>query len=181
MIRRLRPKYTDEELKRIYATPHDHSIFPDHVLRVNSTLELGKQLLGPNDESGADLSCGNGYLLNKLPLHTKYFGDFAPGYEYEGPIEETIGLLPSVDVFVFCETIEHLDDPLAVLKLIRAKAKKLILSTPHGEHTDDNPEHYWGWDKAGIAKLLKKSGWLPSDYRHTYPPMGYEFQIWGCY
>jgi hypothetical protein len=180
MIKRLRPSYTPEELKDVYATPHDHSIFPDHVIRVEKTLELAKRLISTADFSGADLSCGNGCLLDNLDLDEKIYGDYAPGYQFQGPIEETTAQIPNVDVFVLCETLEHLEDPLGVLRIIRAKSGKLILSTPLGEDTDENPEHYWGWDDEGVRYLLKAAGWTPTEYEETNPPIGYRFQIWGC-
>lgn len=180
MIKRLRPKYSIKELQEIYAVPHDHSVFPDHVLRVEKTLELAASFLTDTDLLGADLSCGDGDILRSLPLMDRIYGDFAPGYQYRGGIEHTIELIPGVDVFVLCETLEHLDDPLAVLKQIRRKAKKLLLSTPLGEVTDENPEHYWGWDSAGVGELLIEAGWWGDVYAETNPPMGYRFQIWGC-
>lgn len=179
-IRRLRPKYTPEELAEIYNYEHDHSIFPDHVLRIQTTLALAADFLDDEDGRGADLSAGDGYILRNIRVRERIFGDYRPGYEYTGPIEYTLQLIGPVDVFVLCETLEHLDDPTAVLKLIRAKSKKLILSTPLDEYTDDNPEHYWGWDRAGVLTLLKASGWQPQEYRETMPQIGYRFQIWGC-
>ena len=180
MIKRLRPKYSDEQLAEIYKEPHDHSIFPDHILRVDATLELANELIDDSDVFGADLSCGNAYILDKLRLPVKYYGDYAPKYTYCGPIERTLYEIPGVDVFVFCETIEHLDDPLAVLKAIRVKAKKLVLSTPLTHGYDDNLEHYWSFDKEGILDLLQESGWTPELYAQTLPPLGYVFQIHGA-
>src|SRR5678810_1502030 len=113
MIKRLRPKYSDAELAEIYKEPHDHSIFPDHILRVDSTLELAGRLLNDSDLSGADLSCGNAYILDRLPLKQKFYGDYARKYEFCGPLDKTLTEIPDVDVYVFCETIEHLDEPLA--------------------------------------------------------------------
>ena len=179
-IKRLRPAYSSEELEELYAIPHSHAQFPDHVIRIEHTLELASELLDSDDRSGADLSCGDGAILRALNLETKYFGDFAPGYAYVGPIESTIGQIPNVAVFVLCETLEHVDDPMMVLALIRAKTEKLILSTPLDEFNDENPEHYWGWDKAGIGQLLKAADFHPRFYRQTNPPFGYRFQIWGC-
>src|SRR5678816_2585915 len=122
MINRLRPKYSDDELAQLYQTPHEHSKFPDHVLRVGETIKLGERLLDQWDEVGADLSCGDGAILEALQLRVKIFGDFAEGsYDFCGPLDETIEKIPFVDVFVLCETIEHLDDPIGILKKIRNK------------------------------------------------------------
>lgn len=180
MIKRLRPAYTEEELNELYAVPHDHSIFPDHVLRVQDTVSLALELIDSTCLYAADLSCGDAYILDQLPIHVKIYGDYAPRYDFVGPIDTTIKQIPSVDLFICCETLEHLDDPMATLKAIREKTRKLIVSTPLGEFDDGNPEHYWGWDKDGMRKLLLKSGFHPVLYRETRPPMGYVFQHWGC-
>jgi hypothetical protein len=143
---------------------------------------MAGELLDPSDRSGADLSCGDGKLLRELPyLEERYYGDYAAGYEYHGPIEKTIYQIPPVDVFVLCETLEHLDDPISILLIIREKAKKLIFSTVLNETNDENPEHYWGWDRIGMAGLFEKTKWEPQIYRETEEHYGwYQFQIWGC-
>jgi hypothetical protein len=64
-----------------------------------------------------------------------------------------------VDVFVLSETLEHVERPAELLAAIRKKARHLLLSTPLAEFDDRNPEHYWGWDKAGIRELLDVAGW----------------------
>lgn len=179
--KRLRPKYSDEELAEIYSTPHSVcGDWTDHKLRLEATLRLAKLLIEPSDRTIADLSCGDGYLLKNLSVPVKIFGDFAPGYSYQGPIEKTIHEIEKVDIFVLCETLEHLDDPDLVLRLIRAKSSKLIVSTPLDEHTDENPEHYWGWNRRAVKCMLKDAGWMPMFYDDTIPPFGYRFQIWGC-
>lgn len=179
--RRLRPEYSDEELSRIYATPHDHKRFGyGHYLRVEHTITLGKwACVDYRLNSGADLSCGNGQILTNLPLNMKAFGDFAPTYYYHGPIEQTILQIPSVDLFICSETIEHLNDPEAVLSEIRRKANYLLLSTPIGEDDLGNPEHYWGWDTEAVLDMLDKTGWHEPIARvELYTPgHGYTYQI----
>lgn len=180
MIKRLRAKYTDDELRELYSTPHCHTEWTDHIIRVADTIALAKRLLNHSFVYGADLSCGDGAILSALPLHVKYFGDYAPGYQYVGPIERTIDEIPPVDVFVLSETLEHLDDPLAVLKRIREKTRVLILSTPLNEKDDGNPEHYWGWDRVGVTELLTAASFEVVEYKQTDTPYGYIFQIYGC-
>lgn len=181
MIKRLRPAYTPEQLKEIYAKPHSHDSWEDHRIRVKETVELGKQLIGEHDVTAADLSCGDAAIINALPFKRRWRGDYAPGFDIQGPLETTIQLIDHVNVFILCETLEHLDDPFSVLKLLRGKADKLILSTPIGETTDENPEHYWGWDKADIHHMLLSANWSPVLYRETPLKSGwYQFQIWGC-
>lgn len=185
---RTRPKYSDEELKEIYKTPHDHTRWPDHIVRVEKTIEVGLRMTDDSFSSIADLSCGNtavirgvGGVAGKRPVDVSiYLGDFAPGYGYQGPIEETIDRIPCVDLFVCSETIEHLDDPELVLRKIRQKSSKLLLSTPNCSWPDQNPEHYWSWDDEAVRAMLIDTGWDPVIYEESYIGMGYNFQIWGC-
>lgn len=184
MIKRLRPKWSDEDLKKIYETPHDHFRFGrGHSLRVEVTQNILKDMASlTNASSGADLSCGNGAILDILNI-TKYFGDYAPKYQYHGPLEETIHKIPNVDIYVCSETLEHLDDPGYALKLIREKSKSLVLSTPIENWGDTNGEHYWSYDREGVEELLKESGWTPNVFLFldtTVFGESYKYGIWGC-
>jgi hypothetical protein len=140
---RLRPKWPDEELAKIYARPHDHRRWRDHHLRIGVTTAVATWMADAGLGSAADLSCGNGAVLNAVKSTTKFYGDYAPGYTYTGPIEETIDQIPHVDLFICCETLEHLDDPGAALVKIREKASMILLSTPVDNWGDPNPEHSW--------------------------------------
>lgn len=133
--------------------------------------------------SAADLSCGNGTLLNDVPATTKFYGDFAPGYAYTGPIEQTVEQIPHVELFICCETLEHLDDPLTVLKKIRSQASMLLLSTPVDNWDDTNEEHYWAWSKDDVTGLLREAGfeqWLYVDADPRPYEGPYKYGIWGC-
>lgn len=178
---RCRPKYSDEELAEIYAAPWGmQPDWKDHVFRQNATLVLAGRFITEDDHTGADLSCGDGYLASHIPNIQWLLGDYASGYQFTGPIEETIRQIPEVDVFLCTETLEHLDDPDAVLRAIRYKAKKLIISTPICQWWDENPEHYWSWDKGGVRKMLRDAGWEPADFEETYCEPGYSFQCWAA-
>lgn len=181
---RFRPRYTDEELGRLYATHHRHERWADHRLRVAVTGELAQWVA---DEFGctsaADLSCGDGMILSSLEGVSKVFGDYAPGYEHTGPLETTLDEIEHVDLFICSETLEHLDDPDTVLKRLRGWADHLIVSTPIGEVDDGNPEHYWGWDLDDVKGMLLAAGWEP----HTTvelrfrPHSEYDYQIHACW
>lgn len=190
---RNRPKYSEAELAELYSVSYDHTKWPDHILRVQTTIEVGEQLLvGIDSPSIADLSCGNAVIASALADNGSgqfglvILGDYTPGYEFTGPIEETIDQIPKVDLFVFSESAEHLDDPDLVLRKIRGKADKLLVSTPNCSWPDPNPEHYWSWDQEAVQGMLIDAGWSPKIYEESYyiqedgTPLGYRYQIYGC-
>jgi hypothetical protein len=181
---RLRDTYTADELAQVYATPHQHFGQPDHRVRVAVTIQLGRAL-GRLDQV-ADLACGDGAILGGLDARARTWGDIAPGWDVTGPIEQTIEDLHDVDLFVCAETIEHLDDPDMVLKAIRPRAAKLLLSTPVDAWSDRelNPQHYWAWDREAVEDMLATAGFEVFTYCEldlTYRgPEHYRFGIWSC-
>ena len=181
MRKRLRPAYSDEELAKVYQVPHDHTVFPDHRLRVQMTIAFASWFKNVN--TIADLSAGDATIINSLDATTRYIGDYAPAYDFVGVIDETIEQIPMVDLFICSETIEHLDNPEATLAKIRAKTRYLIVTTPNGESDSNNPQHYWGWDEQGVRELLEGAGFKPVIYStlgFTDPSYVYEYQLWGC-
>lgn len=178
MIRQLRPFYTPEELARVYDHVYDHTRWSDHVERVRKTTEiLDAFALETGATSVADLSCGDGAIvLNSThPWEAVTLGD----YVTTGPIEEALVDLPHVDMFVLSETLEHVEEPGNLLAAIRVVADNLVLTTPHGETTDENPEHYWGWDHEGIAELAGAAGWRAHSFQLFTPQIDYyTFQMW---
>lgn len=186
MRKRLRPMPSTDELATLYAKPHDHTKWDDHIFRVDVTSALAHSLI-PKGGIVADLSCGNAIIARRLKASHNarlILGDYAPGYDHHGPIEETIHQIePNVDLFICSETVEHLDDPDAVLAAIRSKARHLLLSTPEGEDHNRNPEHVWGWDSEAVEKMLCDAGFTPTIYNLLdLRPAGceYAFQIWAC-
>lgn len=181
-MKRLRSAYTTDELAAIYAEPHDSSHHADHRLRVAVTIQVARGFAGTFG-SAADLSCGDGLILSNVPAERKVFGDLAPGYPVTGPLEQTLADLEPVDLYVCTETLEHLDDPAAVLATVRAKTRLLVLSTPVDAWYDHNPEHYWAWSREGVEQLLTAAGFAPTVYvALDFRPAGsdYCFGIWRC-
>lgn len=178
---RLRPAYPAEKLADLYGQRYDHTRWHDHIVRVGVTVELVRKLC-PAPVSVADLSCGDGAIARELAAPTTILGDLTPGHYLCGPIEETVGLLPArVDLFILSETLEHLDDPDLVLRRIRAMARTLALSTPDGEITAANPEHYWGWTADDVKDMLCTAGWTPTIYEDLHvAATGTRYQLWGC-
>ncbi|MEO3856208.1 hypothetical protein [Acrocarpospora sp. B8E8] len=183
MRRQLRPFYTPEQLEQVYAHPYDHSRWREHRARIALTVALAQSMV---DEYGlasaADLSCGDGAILDRLDVAEKVYGDFVPGRAHAGPIERAVTEIARVGLFILSETIEHVEDPDALLAAIRAKADALVLTTPNAEDNDGNPEHYWSWDDAEMRRMLATAGWAPTLYLAFDPHVapGYTFQFWGC-
>lgn len=171
MIQRLRPLPSPEELAVMYAQAHDHRIYGrGHHERVEATIGLAFDTLTENDRwTVADLSCGNGVIATRIATGSTILGDFGvlpadltPGDpKWRGRIEETITEITEINLFVLSETLEHLDDPLAILRDIRAKAFCLLLSTPLECWEDTNAEHLWAWDREGVEGLAAQANWLP--------------------
>lgn len=185
MIKQLREFHDEQTLKQIYAKPHDHAIYGrGHGIRVETTKALAKDMASMfRCKSVADLSCGNGAIAKSLGIQEVILGDFAPKYQYVGPLEENLPKIKNVDMYVCSETLEHLEDPLGALKMIREKSCVLVLSTPIENWNDTNAEHYWSWDRDGIESLLSQSGWTPNIFAYldtTVFGEPYIYGMWGC-
>lgn len=174
-VQRLRPLPGPAEMAAMYPEPHDHRIYGrGHSERVDATIALAREVLqDAGRRTVADLSCGNGHIARQLCTEQPqglHLGDYAgavgaPGeHLYLGAVEHTLPMLPTVDVFVCSETIEHLDDPGLVLRLARAKAGTLVLSTPLDCWDDANGEHLWAWDREFVEHLMDLHGWVPAAF-----------------
>lgn len=185
---RLRAAYSPDELQRLYREPYDcFERGADHIERVMVTAGLAAGALARFGlSSAADLSAGTGaVLLNAARLSGRgvqlHQSDLVehPDLDDHGPIEQTLDRCPEVDLFVCSETLEHLDDPDAVLRRIADRSRYLILSTPDGERNTVNPEHYWGWGTDDVRAMLGASGFRSlSLLKFTPTPLYYTFQIW---
>lgn len=184
MIKRLRPAYSPEELAQVYPGVYDHTLWQDHIQRVEFTREFIKEIMAERDiRTVADLSCGDGAIALGVGAEEWYLGDIVPGDHcgFHGAIEETVQQIPNVGLFILSETLEHVDDPLDLLMKIHDKADTLVLTTPLGEVDDGNPQHYWGWDLDGIEGLLEQSEWWPDRsvlFTPDVPDVYYTYQVW---
>jgi hypothetical protein len=190
-IERLRPAHTTERLAALYAAPHDPSIGIGHALRLSMTQQFAAHVVPyPDRDVVADLSCGGSTIADDLANMEVHLGDVAvlpaerfAEAKYCGPIEGTIALIPDVSLFVCTETLEHLDVPVDVLRQIRAKARRLLLSTPIEAWFDReaNEEHYWAWDREAVELLAADAGWTVEAFMEldTRPFGGwYQFGTW---
>lgn len=179
---RLRPAHSPEGLAALYANPYDHRRWADHVRRVDATIDFCRSMLDSHvPDTVADLSCGDGVILDAIPAGRKIYGDLVSTHPLDvvGPIETTIRMIDPVDLLVNTETLEHLDDPDAVLKAIGKKARMLLLSTPVNAWEDSsNTEHYWAWDIDSVDAMIAAAGFRIVKYVEL--PLWYQFGIWGC-
>lgn len=166
--RRLRAAHPPEVLRTVYSEPYDHTHHSDHLLRVAASIELARWLAATHHlTSAADLACGDGAILDAIAddIPTRYYGDLVGGPHIEAaPIEESAPRCPPVDLMILTETLEHLDEPDAVLKVVRTKAAWLVVSTPVGAFGDQNAEHYWAWDRVDVEAMLTGAGWTVTFY-----------------
>lgn len=198
---RLRPAYTYAQMDGIYTQPHDHERFEDHKARVAETVALGVEHMRQHFDARpedrlfiADLSCGNAAVpkgvqaaldptLNEFRIKL-ILGDYAPGYALQGSIGETIRnmTVDVVDLYVCCETAEHVDNPDALLQTVRQHTKTLLFSTPIDNWNDGNPEHLWSWDWNDVQAMLSAAGFNPTGYRQVdkIAEGGYRWGIWWC-
>lgn len=180
---RLRPTPTGDELAAMYPAPHDHRAYgAGHDLRVRASIAVGQWLADDCDAAlVADLTAGVGTIASGI-AHPRgadvILGDLATTGQR---IEDSAQALEPVDVYICTETLEHLDDPAAALDLIRAKARRLLVSFPHRDDVDDNPEHLWQWTVTEAEALLHETGWRPLTSLVLQVPDGpYRYSIWGC-
>jgi len=181
---RVRQKFTDAEFNSLYADP-----FSNGNLQMNRASQAAQErawidthpetqtfqstIVGFGKGFGrvasiADLSCGSGEIARRLARWSgiePLLGEYVGGYEYVGPIEETIHEIPHVELFICTETIEHLDSPDRDLKLIREKTDKLLLSTPMDEGVNNGKTpatgHYWTWGRGDVETILYEAGFRP--------------------
>lgn len=185
MRRQLRPPPGPEEMAKLYPAPHRHERWQDHRIRVDVSTALAGHVL-PKGGTLVDLSCGDAAIASRLAGSHQarlVLGDYAPGYDLQGPIEETMQAvgLAQADLWILSETLEHLADPDAVLRDIRLRTARLLLSTPEGEEDDSNPEHVWSWDSDTVGDMLVAAGFRPLLHNLLdLRPAGflYAFQIW---
>lgn len=180
---RLRPAYSRDELSHVYGQSYYHRQWQDHRLRIAVTLETAKWITNLGRlNSGADLSAGDGAVLSGLRLGRKVFGDLSGAWDVVGQMEDTLPSLEPVDLYICTETLEHLDDPDAILKMIRKRSRILVLSTPVDAFEDTNPEHYWAWSKTDVEEMLNQAGFNVFTYvsldLRAMGPEYYQFGIW---
>lgn len=199
-LRDARPEGEAAYYARVYPDGYRHDSWPDHVERVKASADMIERYAG-QIRTAADLSCGDGALLNMISrrLTRAVLGDLngVPTSAVTGcraQVLETIGTaalpdslkhLEPVDLFILSETLEHMDNPDALLARLIGVSRYLFLSTPVSESVDSgNLEHYWSWGITDVYDMLHAAGWEPLDQRTLRPestrdmPGAYRYQMW---
>lgn len=185
---------------RVYPEGYQHDRWADHVERVKASADMIERYRN-QIRSAADLSCGDGALLNMISRHLTraVLGDLngvpaSAAVSCRAQVLETIGAaalpdslehLEPVDLFVLSETLEHVPDPDDLLFRLTGYARYLFLSTPLEESADSgNLEHYWSWGQDDVHRMLEAAGWSPLELELLRPvstrtmPGAYTYQLW---
>jgi SAM-dependent methyltransferase len=156
------------------VSPTIEGIRRDHVARY----EFAAKLIGKRKRI-IDLACGIGYgsALLADAGHTVIGIDrSAAAIDYGrehyarrraalsvGDVMDAAGYeADAFDAAVCFETIEHLADPLPMLKALHAVARRLVASVPNETvmpHRGRTAHHFRHYTKAQFAALLEKAGW----------------------
>lgn len=185
---------------RVYPGGYRHDRWADHVERVKASADIIERYAS-QIRSAADLSCGDGALLNMISRHLDraVLGDLngvpaSAAVSCKAQVLETIGAaalpdslthLEPVDLFILSETLEHVDDPDDLLARLAGVSRYLFLSTPVAEPAESgNLEHYWSWGIADVHEMLLAAGWTPLEQHTLRPestrdlPDAYRYQLW---
>jgi len=120
------------------------------------------------DDDVVDAACGSGYGKELMGVHwASYYGfDKEPPtdiWEHEWQAEdlETWTVPPTIpiDVFVGFETIEHLRDYTAYLKVAKSARKWIIMSVPVVPTKHINPWHLHDFEPGQLQALLEDETW----------------------
>jgi SAM-dependent methyltransferase len=160
-----------------------------------------------------DFGCGGGFLLQALPCRSRYGIEVNPAARDEASLNSKvygdIEDLPEdvfFDVIVSHHALEHVDNPLDVLRKLYARLKKdgkLIFVVPSEEwhrqkyyQPDDVNQHLYTWTPLSLGNLLARAGFRIERtdlLRHRWPPKAQKIyglvppsifhvlcQIWGA-
>jgi len=140
------------------------------------------------DHNVVDFGCGGGFLLGNLNCRGKLGVELNPHARAEaarGGIQSvaTIGEVPDAwaDVIVSNHALEHVPDPLAILRPMLAKLKpggRAVFVVPHQDHReefnpDDQNHHLYTWNRQTLGNLFLKAGFEVEQVemlQHMWPP-----------
>ena len=185
-----------------YQVARDNHQWNDHMLRVSVTASLLSWL---RPVTVMDPACGDASVVRAAhgmrSINAAFLSDISKpnfyrvGVEFrpELPAELRVDCLsiedalrdPGVfDAVVLTEILEHVEDPVAILKMARERATWVVASSPlylDDSILDPNPEHLWQFDAVGYEEMLTEAGWTPSVFMPVHlSEYVYDFQIWAA-
>lgn len=151
------------------------------IERIDATIALGKTL--PQDAVNlvGDLSAAGTNIATEIAKHygcAAILGDYGNVYGYEpeltGSFDQTIPAMGYVDLYVFSETLEHLEDPDMALQMLRPYCKYLLVTTPIWEEPEQPSHgHLWTWRREDVEDMLQQANFNPIQF--------VELAIWGMW
>jgi hypothetical protein len=138
-----------------------------HRDRLALTEAMCRQAIDAGARSVCDLGAGDGGLLSVLPPSVSAVGfDLQPANvtaaQQRGVTvvlqDITATRLPTADLYVATEVLEHLIDPHRLVAEI--PGRWLVASSPYTETDEAHYEHHlWAWDLEGYPAFLEAAGW----------------------
>ncbi|WP_188080180.1 class I SAM-dependent methyltransferase [Neorhizobium sp. P12A] len=144
------------------------------------------KFVGPSDRV-IDFGCGGGYILSGLDVKERVgveVNEAAAAAARKNGIR-VFGSLEEIedgwaDAIISHHALEHVDDPLGMLRLMFSKLRKggkVVIVTPDESfkirYREDDPNfHLFTWSPSNIGNLLKRAGFTgisASPIHHRWP------------
>ncbi|MEO4000083.1 class I SAM-dependent methyltransferase [Mesorhizobium sp. CAU 1732] len=162
--------------------------------RVSAEIDLFKfeNEIKPTDRV-VDFGCGGGFILGALNAREKIGVEINPASVALARSKglTIVGGLGDVeddwaDVIISHHALEHVDDPLGVIKAMRSKLRpggKVVIVTPNESfkmryRSDDRNYHLFTWSPSNLGNLLKRGGFARIEAQpvhHRWPPYWWMF------
>jgi 2-polyprenyl-3-methyl-5-hydroxy-6-metoxy-1,4-benzoquinol methylase len=140
------------------------------------------------DFSVVDFGCGGGYLLRNIKCKEK-MGIEVNAYARQEAKNSGIKAVESIDevpdnhadVIISNHTLEHVEDPVGILRALRDKLKgdgKIVFVMPHQDireryDPDDINKHLYTWNQLTLGNLFSMAGYKVlrvEAFQHQWPP-----------
>ncbi len=174
----MKQKMTKNYEKDYHLMKHNYLYNDAEYYLVRAKLALEKYFKETKSKSSIlDYGCGLGQNIFLVNNSTGYdISDFALDFCRKKGINVTKNLKNlknnSFDIVFSCEVLEHLENPLKELKMMKSKLKekgKLILIIPleklkKPSFEPDSNQHLYCWNYQTMTNLLSRIGFIPISY-----------------
>ncbi len=145
------------------------------------------------DDVVLDFGCGGGYLLNNITCRKKIGIEINPYAVKQAKlfgidVYEDISHIPdgTIDIIISNSALEHVEQPLDILKLLKNKLKKggrIVFTVPcesiyYAYKKDDINRHLYTWSPMNLGHLFDEAGFEVIEskpYRHKWFPKSIQF------